>query len=234
MQYSDEVQKVLDTQITNPSKEWRENNQRYFRLSDDVEGFDEFWDQLPETQGGVATWDAMIATQFKDQLDPEDYIALMTPWWKAVGRDEMSIRASSALARLSRGGYTGKPTHLVTGEKVTGVHASGGYVATYPFRFPVPKTYAPAKPPRRLMLEEAANLVDGDRNKHYGEPLENHQRIADLWAVVFGHKVTPAQVAIAMGLVKVARLVHTPDHHDSYVDASAYFAIADELTQYSE
>lgn len=32
-----------------------------------------------------------------------------------------------------------------------------------------------------------------------------------------------------MAQVKISRLVHTPNHQDSYIDAAAYLAIAGEL-----
>jgi hypothetical protein len=37
-----------------------------------------------------------------------------------------------------------------------------------------------------------------------------------------------------MALVKISRLVQTPDHEDSYVDGAAYIAIAGELATEEE
>jgi hypothetical protein len=82
---------------------------------------------------------------------------------------------------------------------------------------------------RADILAEAARLTTEDRDKDYGDPLTNHKRIAKLWSVVLGHKVTPAQVALCMVQVKVARLIVTPDHTDSNVDGAAYLAIAGEI-----
>ena len=82
---------------------------------------------------------------------------------------------------------------------------------------------------RRQILEQAADLVDGDRNKDYGEPEDNFKRIADLWSVLFEREVSMSEVALAMALVKVARLVHQPDHADSFVDGAGYLAIGGEL-----
>lgn len=82
---------------------------------------------------------------------------------------------------------------------------------------------------RRKALMEAADLIDSDRNAIYGEPEDNFRRIADLFSGYLETEITPSQVAILMALVKVARLVHTPDHHDSYIDAAGYFAIGAEL-----
>jgi len=82
---------------------------------------------------------------------------------------------------------------------------------------------------RGEILAEANRLTHGDRDKNYGTPYTNHKRIADIWAVILGIEITPAQVALCMAGVKIARLVETPDHLDSFVDGCAYLSIAGEL-----
>jgi len=84
---------------------------------------------------------------------------------------------------------------------------------------------------RSRCLAVAMDLITGDRNRDYGEPLDNFQRIATGWAVVLGCEVTPHQVALCMAWLKIARLCETPGHADSYVDAAAYVALADELVR---
>ena len=83
---------------------------------------------------------------------------------------------------------------------------------------------------REEILNEAIRLTSTDRMKNYGEPLVNHQRIARLWQVILGTEISPAEVALCMVAVKIARLIETPDHADSFVDGAAYFAIAGELS----
>lgn len=83
---------------------------------------------------------------------------------------------------------------------------------------------------RVVVLMEAAHLIVGARDVTYGSPLENHSRIAQLWSVVLKREVQPYEVAICMALVKVARLVESPEHRDSYVDAAGYIGIAAELS----
>lgn len=83
---------------------------------------------------------------------------------------------------------------------------------------------------RKEILTEADRLTHGDREKNYGSALTNHQRIASLWSTFLQTDVTPAQVAICMGLVKVARLIETPDHLDSFIDLAAYASIAGEIS----
>ena len=82
---------------------------------------------------------------------------------------------------------------------------------------------------REEILNEAIRLTSTDRQKNYGKPLINHQRIATIWSVILGAEITPSQVALCMAGVKIARLVETPNHEDSFVDAAAYIAIAGEI-----
>jgi len=62
----------------------------------------------------------------------------------------------------------------------------------------------------------------------YGDVYTNHERIAVMWTVIFGVQVTAAQVAMAMTALKLARLVETPDHQDSWIDIAGYAAIGSE------
>ena len=82
---------------------------------------------------------------------------------------------------------------------------------------------------RGEILDEANRLTHGDRDKNYGTPYQNHLRIAKMWSVVLEKEITPSQVALCMATVKIARLIETPDHLDSFVDGAAYLAISGEL-----
>lgn len=90
---------------------------------------------------------------------------------------------------------------------------------------------------RRQLLEQAADLIDGDRNNTYGDPADDFVRIADLWNVYLRERfdvtlrLEPADIGLLMVLLKVARLMHTPDHADSYVDIAGYAACAYEITR---
>lgn len=72
------------------------------------------------------------------------------------------------------------------------------------------------------ILEEAQRLILGDRNKTYDHPLDNFQRIADIWSVVLGIKVEPEQVGLCMVGVKLAREAYLPKR-DNLVDGAGYF-----------
>lgn len=82
---------------------------------------------------------------------------------------------------------------------------------------------------RTKVLEEASSLTTGDRLKSYGSPYQNHADIAAGWSVILGKQVTPAEVALCMAWLKIARTVKDPHLIDSYVDGAAYMAIAGEL-----
>jgi hypothetical protein len=84
---------------------------------------------------------------------------------------------------------------------------------------------------RTNVLRNAHILINegGQRNRDYGEPIDNFERIAAGWRVLLGADVTPHQVALCMVWLKMARLCETPTHEDSYVDAAAYAALAAQL-----
>lgn len=72
------------------------------------------------------------------------------------------------------------------------------------------------------LLVEAHGYVDGDRQATYGHPADDFGRTAELWSALFGWRVTAADVAAAMRLVKESRLRQTPGHTDSLVDIAGY------------
>ena len=77
-------------------------------------------------------------------------------------------------------------------------------------------------------LEEAINLVGGQRHVDYGDKKENHNNIAKLWDAYLDVKIDAHDVAIMMALLKIARTKLGKRTSDTYIDASAYMAIAGE------
>ena len=75
------------------------------------------------------------------------------------------------------------------------------------------------------IFDEAEKLVNGDRQKDYGEPRENLERISEIWSGVLGLSVTAEQVALCMAGLKLARLGFDPTNHDSLVDACGYLRL---------
>jgi hypothetical protein len=74
----------------------------------------------------------------------------------------------------------------------------------------------------RERLFDQARILTQDRGRVYGSPYSNHKRIAELWSGILETPITPHQVVLAMVAVKLARLVESPSHFDSQVDAIAY------------
>jgi hypothetical protein len=83
---------------------------------------------------------------------------------------------------------------------------------------------------RKEVLRKTETLVNGPRAKEYGDAHENHARIAQMWSVLLDKPVTIQQVYQCMVAVKLARLVVTPDHEDSWVDICGYGALGGEET----
>ena len=83
---------------------------------------------------------------------------------------------------------------------------------------------------RKEILNKAESLVNGPRAKEYGDAHENHARIAQMWSVLLDKPVTIQQVYQCMVAVKLARLVVTPDHEDSWIDICGSGALGGEET----
>lgn len=75
------------------------------------------------------------------------------------------------------------------------------------------------------ILEEALSVTQ-ERQKAYDKPEDNFQRIADLWNVFLkdkgvSHEITPADVAMMMVLMKIARQ-QWKHSKDNLVDLCGY------------
>ena len=78
-------------------------------------------------------------------------------------------------------------------------------------------------------LVKAEGLVAGPRHTDYGDKVDNHTNIANLWSAYLDGTITPHNVAIMMCLLKVARTKLGDVSVDTYVDMAAYGAIAGEI-----
>lgn len=83
---------------------------------------------------------------------------------------------------------------------------------------------------KREILEEAARIVTGNREKEYGETLKNFTHISNMWTTYLGCTVKPEDVANMMILLKMARLKSNSKHKDSWVDIAGYAACGAECT----
>lgn len=90
---------------------------------------------------------------------------------------------------------------------------------------------------RDEILETAAKIVTGGRNKQYGEPEDNFAVIAEYWSTYLSQHsggrvilLTPLDVAIMMALLKIGRITTAGEFAaDSFVDCAGYAAIAGEI-----
>lgn len=85
---------------------------------------------------------------------------------------------------------------------------------------------------RADILREAVKLIDGDRNKQYGEPQVNLRLAAALKEVFWDHATRDIgkaeQEAIDMILTKLSRIGTGVYKEDNYVDLAGYAGIAGE------
>lgn len=85
---------------------------------------------------------------------------------------------------------------------------------------------------RKKILQEALDIVTGERQQQYGRPEDNFKTIAELWDSYL-KRAKPARlsarcVADMMILMKVARLAGGGTH-DCYVDIAGYAACGGEI-----
>ena len=78
-------------------------------------------------------------------------------------------------------------------------------------------------------LSEATRLVGVDREKDYGDKVDNHNNIARLWSAYLDIDIKAHDVAIMMALLKIARTKLGKVSKDTYIDMAAYSAIAGEI-----
>ena len=91
---------------------------------------------------------------------------------------------------------------------------------------------------RERALDIAKGAICEDRNKSYGEPEDNFQRIADFWTIYLRGRVEsgeevvkPADVALMLDLLKTARLMNDITHGDGWIDKAGYCGCGYEVTQ---
>lgn len=83
---------------------------------------------------------------------------------------------------------------------------------------------------RTSILEEAIQLINGDRNNDYGDPLDDFKTTASLWQTYLartiearGHlMLLPHDVAVLMNLLKIARISWSPEKGDHWADIAGY------------
>lgn len=81
------------------------------------------------------------------------------------------------------------------------------------------------------ILDEAREIVHGDREQTHGAPDRNLVAIAGIWSALLrdhlqpGHTVTPQLVCLLMAGLKLARASHRPSHREHPLDVVGYMAL---------
>ena len=81
-----------------------------------------------------------------------------------------------------------------------------------------------------MVLQHAAGVIE-HREGIYGPPEELFAHIAARWSFVLGINISPAQVALCLIDLKMARLSRDPSHLDSIVDVAGYAACLREVNR---
>lgn len=88
----------------------------------------------------------------------------------------------------------------------------------------------------QTILEEAAEITAGDRQKFYGHPRDNHGNTAEFWTAYLKRKYGAAfaldaeDVCFFMALLKVSRQCNRPKR-DNLVDIAGYIRNAEMVTE---
>lgn len=83
----------------------------------------------------------------------------------------------------------------------------------------------------RSILDEAREIIHGDREQTHGKPDRNLRAIADIWTAILGSSlkddehVTPQLVCLMMAGLKLARAANRPSHREHAVDTVGYMAL---------
>ena len=92
------------------------------------------------------------------------------------------------------------------------------------------------------ILLKAQQCITVDRAATHGDAEDSFQTIADVWSwylcnvgkddirLLPDDPLTPADVAMMMALLKVARICGNKTHEDNYVDLAGYAALAGEIS----
>ena len=89
------------------------------------------------------------------------------------------------------------------------------------------------------ILDQAAAIVDTDREQTYGHPAKNLNTIAAFWTAWLQSRgllrplgqLNFEDVACMMSLLKHARLANDPLHKDSQIDACGYLRLMERCQQ---
>jgi hypothetical protein len=88
----------------------------------------------------------------------------------------------------------------------------------------------PTPLPMPSVLQEAENIVSGDRNQDYGSAIESFERTAVIATMTTGKHLTAADCCKVLMAVKLTRESYKPKR-DNLVDLAGYTLILDKITE---
>ena len=85
-------------------------------------------------------------------------------------------------------------------------------------------TWSPAPEDVASILDEAQEILEGDRESDYGDPVANFNRISGIASSILDYTITPEECVVVMMAVKLSR-EHYKHKRDNLVDLVAYTEI---------
>lgn len=76
-----------------------------------------------------------------------------------------------------------------------------------------------------LLEASAGEEIVDDRVSVYGDPIDTHIRIAQVWSGILGHEVNAVDVPLLMAGLKLVRTQITPTYADNSDDVEGYIEI---------
>ena len=94
---------------------------------------------------------------------------------------------------------------------------------------------------RADIIKEVSKCVTAERNGAYGEPEDNFRAIAEFWnvylsarGIVTDKEISPTDIAIMMGLLKIARVATGEAKLDNFIDLAGYAVCGGEVSALKE
>jgi len=84
---------------------------------------------------------------------------------------------------------------------------------------------------RGKILIAAKRIINGDRQDAYGDPEDSFGTISQFWSTYLDRHISSKDVAIMMGLLKIARMKGQVEKIDNYVDAAGYIGLAGDMVK---
>lgn len=161
---------------------------------DEAEGFDHA-DESPENVDEAAYLEFLRRDLQRVLEDPDVQGGVALPGWEKSRGAALEVHVLRSL---------GRP------------------IFAYPTLDPVKRPTEYREPSEENIAEEAMRLVVGDRGTAYGHPLDDFSRTAGAAAALGIDPTRAEHVPLFMVLVKLSRLMESPQKRDSVVDIPGY------------